>query len=112
MNKDQAIGVVLLVASLVGVAVYAWLLYAYSIVVLQITAFVAVGAVLVILAWIGWTLATTRPPGPLEPEVNPMQSRTSRSSEERPPETTSKSWHSRISAPDVIGVWNGILRRG
>ncbi len=68
MHKDQAIGAVILVASIVGIIVYAWLTYAYPIVVLQITAFVAVAAVLLILAWIGWTMATTPPPAPLEPE--------------------------------------------
>jgi predicted DNA-binding transcriptional regulator len=68
MNKDQGIGAVLLVAGIVGVVMYAWVLYAYAIVVLQITAFIAVAAVLVILAWIGWTMATTPPPAPLEPE--------------------------------------------
>jgi predicted DNA-binding transcriptional regulator len=68
MNKDQAIGAVLLVASIIGVIVYAWLLYAYAIVVLQITAFIAVAAILVIAGWIGWTMATTPPPAPLEPE--------------------------------------------
>jgi len=68
MNKDQTIGAVLLAGSIVGVVVYAWLLYAYAMVVLQITAFLAVAAVLVILAWIGWTMATTPPPAPLEPE--------------------------------------------
>jgi predicted DNA-binding transcriptional regulator len=68
MNKDQGIGAVLLVAGIVGILIYAWLLYAYAIVVLQITAFIAVAAVLVILAWIGWTMATTPPPAPLEPE--------------------------------------------
>jgi len=68
MNKDQGIGAVLLVASIVGVIVYAWLLFTYAIVVLQITAFIAVAAVLVIVAWIGWTMATTPPPAPLEPE--------------------------------------------
>ena len=68
MNKDQGIGVLLLVASIVGVIVYAWLLFAYAIVVLQITAFVAVAAILVIAGWIGWTMATTPPPAPLEPE--------------------------------------------
>jgi predicted DNA-binding transcriptional regulator len=68
MNKDQGIGAVLLVAGIVGIVIYAWLLYAYAIVVLQITAFIAVAAVLVILAWIGWTMATTPPPAPLEPE--------------------------------------------
>jgi len=68
MNKDQGIGAVLLVASIVGIVVYAWLLFAYAIVVLQITAFIAVAAVLVIAGWIGWTMATTPPPAPLEPE--------------------------------------------
>jgi predicted DNA-binding transcriptional regulator len=68
MNKDQGIGAVLLVAGIVGIVIYAWLLYAYAIVVLQLTAFIAVAAVLVILAWIGWTMATTPPPAPLEPE--------------------------------------------
>jgi predicted DNA-binding transcriptional regulator len=68
MNKDQGIGAVLLVAGIVGIIIYGWLLYAYAIVVLQITAFIAVAAVLVIMAWIGWTMATTPPPAPLEPE--------------------------------------------
>jgi predicted DNA-binding transcriptional regulator len=68
MHKDQAIGAVILLVSVVGIAVYAWLLYAYSIVVLQLTAFIAVAGILVILAWIGWTMATTPPPAPLESE--------------------------------------------
>jgi hypothetical protein len=37
-------------------------------IVLQITAFVAVGAVLAVAAWIGWTMTTTPPPAPLEVE--------------------------------------------
>ena len=68
MNKDQGIGAVILVASIIGVIVYTWLLFTYAIVVLQITAFIAVAAVLVIAGWIGWTMATTPPPAPLEPE--------------------------------------------
>jgi predicted DNA-binding transcriptional regulator len=74
MNKDQGIGAVILVASIAGIIVYAWLLFTYAIVILQITAFVAVAAVLVIAAWIGWTMATTPPPAPLEPEVAPTTS--------------------------------------
>ena len=69
MNKDQGIGAVILVASIVGLVVYAWLLFTYAILVLQITAFVAVALVLIIAAWIGWTMATTPPPAPLEPEA-------------------------------------------
>jgi predicted DNA-binding transcriptional regulator len=68
MNKDQGIGAVLLVASIAGIIVYAWLLFTYAIVVLQITAFIAVAAVLAIAVWIGWTMATTPPPAPLESE--------------------------------------------
>ena len=68
MNKDQGIGAVLLVASIAGIVVYAWLLFAYAIVILQITAFVAVAVILVIAGWIGWTMGTTPPPAPFEPE--------------------------------------------
>ena len=69
MSKDQGIGALILIGSIVGLVIYAWLIYAYPIVVLQITAFLAVAAILVILAWIGWTMATTPPPAPLEPEL-------------------------------------------
>jgi predicted DNA-binding transcriptional regulator len=69
MNKDQGIGALILVVSIIGVIVYAWLLFAYAILVLQITAFIAVALVLIIAAWIGWTMATTPPPAPLEPEL-------------------------------------------
>jgi predicted DNA-binding transcriptional regulator len=81
MNKDQGIGAMILVASIAGIVVYAWLLSTYAIVILQMTAFIAVAAVLVIAAWIGWTMATTPPPAPLEPE--PVT--TSVSSEEKAP---------------------------
>jgi predicted DNA-binding transcriptional regulator len=64
--KDRAVGAIILFASLIGLAVYGILLYSFAVVVLQITAFVAVAAVLVISAWIGWTMATTPPPAPLE----------------------------------------------
>jgi len=69
VSKDQAYGALILAGSLAGLAVYAWLLYALPMVILQITAFLAVAAVLVILAWIGWTMATTPPPEPIEFET-------------------------------------------
>ena len=52
-----------------GIVVYAWLLYAFAVVVLQLTAFLAVAAVLVILVWVGWTMATTPPLEPIEFET-------------------------------------------
>jgi len=68
MNKDQAAGVAILVGSVAGIIVYAWLIYTYAIVTLQVTAFLAVAAVMTILAWIGWTMATTPPLEPIDYE--------------------------------------------
>lgn len=69
MNRDQAIGAVILIGSMIGIALYGWLIHAFAILVLQVTAFIAVAAVLVILAWIGWTMATTPPPEPIDFET-------------------------------------------
>lgn len=70
MNKDQGLGVVILIASILGILVYGGLVFfaglVISIWVLRITAFIAVAGVLAILAWIGYTLATTPPPQPIE----------------------------------------------
>jgi predicted DNA-binding transcriptional regulator len=68
MNKDQAIGAGLTVGSIAVLVVYAYLLFftEYSVLVLKLTALIAVGAVMGILAWIGYTLATTPPPKPIE----------------------------------------------
>jgi len=55
-------------ASVIGILVYAWILFFtdWALILLQITAFIAVAGVLGILAWIGYTLATTPPPKPIE----------------------------------------------
>jgi predicted DNA-binding transcriptional regulator len=84
MNKDQGIGAVILVGSVAGIVLYAWLIYAFTILVLQITAFVAVAGILGIAAWIGWTMATTPPPAPFEPEPMSTQTETAIKKEEKP----------------------------
>ena len=68
MNRDQVIGALILVASVIWIIVYGWILFftEWTTLLLQITGFVAVAAVLGILAWIGYTLATTPPPKPIE----------------------------------------------
>lgn len=68
MSRDQLIGAGLLVGSVAGIAIYVYLVFftAYSLLVLQLTGTIAVGGVLGILAWIGYTLATTPPPKPIE----------------------------------------------
>ncbi|MEM2794293.1 MAG: transcriptional regulator, partial [Thermofilaceae archaeon] len=66
MTRDQAIGAGLMVGSIAGIALYGWLLTTpYSSLVIHLTAFIAVAGVLGILAWIGYTLATTPPPKPI-----------------------------------------------
>ncbi|MEM0318065.1 MAG: hypothetical protein QXO97_08770 [Candidatus Nezhaarchaeales archaeon] len=67
MTRDQMIGAALMMGSITGIVVYGLLLISpYSLLVLQLTAFIAVAGVLGILAWIGYTLATTPPPKPIE----------------------------------------------
>ena len=70
MSRDQLYGALILVASVLGILVYVWLLFGFALIVLQVTALVAVGGVLVIAAWIGYTMATTPLPAPLEPELS------------------------------------------
>ena len=68
MSSDRGIGWILLLGSLVGIVVYFYLLFIspWCDLVLKISAFLAVAAILLIVAWIGYTLATTPPPMPLE----------------------------------------------
>jgi len=71
MPKDQTLGVLLLLASVAGIIIYGWALFlspfpGLDIIVLKLTGFVAVAALLGIIAWIGYTLATTPPPKPIE----------------------------------------------
>jgi len=66
MNKDRIIGLLILIGSILGI-IYAWLLFFISpIIVIQITLFIAVSAILAILSWIGYTLATTPSPKAIE----------------------------------------------
>jgi len=68
LNRDQIIGALILAVSVIGIIIYGWILFftEWAILLLQITGFVAVAAILGILAWIGYTLATTPPPKPIE----------------------------------------------
>lgn len=68
MSNDKIIGGGMLVGSLTGIGVYFWLLFMseYAELTIKASAFLAVTAVLLIVAWIGYTLATTPPPVPLE----------------------------------------------
>jgi len=66
LNSDQILGAFILVGSIIGVVVYGVLLYYIPIWTLQVSAFLAVVFAFGIMAWIGYTLATTPPPKPIE----------------------------------------------
>ena len=67
---DRVVGVLMLVAGVAGLGVYFWLVFlapsAWAWLTIQVSAVAAVGAMLLIVAWIGYTLATTPSPVPLE----------------------------------------------
>ena len=65
MDNDRAVGSVILLGSVLGIVLYGVLVYYWPLLLLQITAFVAVAAILAILGWIGYTMATTPPPEPI-----------------------------------------------
>ncbi|HME18343.1 MAG TPA: hypothetical protein VKF15_01250 [Nitrososphaerales archaeon] len=74
MANDRLIGGAIFGGSIIGVIVYGLLIYFWPIEVLVISAFLAVLLLLGILAWIGYTMATTPPPEPITeiPEVGEM----------------------------------------
>jgi predicted DNA-binding transcriptional regulator len=72
MAGDRTIGGAILIGSAVGIVIYGLLMaYAWQ-VTLRVTAFVGAALLLGILAWIGYTMATTPPPEPIEmPKAEP-----------------------------------------
>ena len=68
MANDQVLGWGILIGSIIGIIAYFYLVLMspWAMLTIQISAFAAVSAVLVIVGWIGYTLATTPPPMPLE----------------------------------------------
>ncbi len=65
MTDDRVVGGSIFGGSIIGIIVYGvLLLYAWE-ETLRVTAFVGVALVLGILAWIGYTMATTPPPEPI-----------------------------------------------
>lgn len=72
MNRDVVIGALMLVVSVAVIVAYIWLVFfppvnGIDILVLKLTGAVAVAGVFGILAWIGYTLATTPAPSFEEP---------------------------------------------
>jgi len=71
MHRDQIVGWAMVVGAVALIAVFGYLLFGpvpqeYTIMTLKIVVMAALVLVLGILAWIGYTLATTPPPKPIE----------------------------------------------
>jgi predicted DNA-binding transcriptional regulator len=95
MSRDQVIGVLLIVLAVAVIVAYGWIVFftEWSLLLLQITGFIAVLGIFGILAWIGYTLATTPPPKPIE-EIEKeleedLKNLESKSAEEKTGETSS-----------------------
>ena len=66
--NDKTLGYIILAGSIMGIVIYFYLLFIspWCWLTIQVSAMLAVGMMLLIVAWIGYTLATTPPPMPLE----------------------------------------------
>ena len=83
MSKDQAIGAFICIVCVAVAITYAIALFwptleAIRLWLVAVPVFVAFVAILGIGAWIGWTMATTPPPKPME-DLQPEQKEETRS---------------------------------
>jgi predicted DNA-binding transcriptional regulator len=64
MSRDQVFGMLLMVLAVAVIIIYGWIVFftKWSLLLLQVTGFVAVVGVFEILTWIGYMLDTTPPP--------------------------------------------------
>ncbi len=93
-------GILLLATGVCGIILYGWLLFFYNAtLILQITAFCAVAIILGIIGWIGYTMATTPPPEPLEVSDLPETS-----SSPEPKVTAAKTEKKESSEPKVTAA--------
>ena len=85
MANDRAVGGAIFGGSIFGVILYAVLLFYAWEQTIKVTAFLGVALLLGILAWIGYTMATTPPPEPITdipdvpgtPKAGPGEQKTS-----------------------------------
>lgn len=95
MANDRALGGAIFGGSIIGIIIYAGLLFWWPLIILQVTAFLAVVVLLGILAWIGWTMATTPPPEPITDlssggEMSPTGSSAQETTGEKPSSAAKK----------------------
>jgi cytoskeletal protein RodZ len=103
MSKDQAIGGAILVVCVAVALFYIVTLFypswlgvfgvhnssAVQFWIVAVPVFIAFVAIMLIGAWIGWTMATTPPPKPIEEITTEMEERKEETSVEEPATSTS-----------------------
>ncbi|MFQ5969389.1 MAG: transcriptional regulator [Nitrososphaerales archaeon] len=69
-KPDKSVGITIFISSIMAFIIYAWLLLVseWSAIVLQLTVLAAVAALLAVLAWMGYAMATTPSPPSAEQE--------------------------------------------
>ena len=84
MSRDQVVGALLMVLAVTVIVAYGWIVFftEWSLLLLQVTGFIAVAGIFGILAWIGYTLATTPPQKPIEEIEKELKNLESKSAEE------------------------------
>ncbi|MEM2321209.1 MAG: transcriptional regulator [Candidatus Bathyarchaeia archaeon] len=83
MHKDQVIGTALLIVSAIIIVAYIWLVFfpplaGVDLFLLKLTGAVVVAGVFAIIGWVGYTLATTPPPKPIEEIEKKIESESER----------------------------------
>ncbi|HEY4674068.1 MAG TPA: hypothetical protein VIH03_07870 [Nitrososphaerales archaeon] len=73
MARDRSFGALFLITGMLGILAYLWLLFLspYDLILLKITALVAVASIFGILAFIGFTMVTTPAAMPVGEEKRP-----------------------------------------
>ncbi|MEM4717333.1 MAG: transcriptional regulator [Desulfurococcaceae archaeon] len=68
MSRDQLIGWLMVTGAIIVILVYTWLMFFTNHweLLTRLTLVIAIIGVFGIIAWIGYTLATTPPPKPIE----------------------------------------------
>jgi predicted DNA-binding transcriptional regulator len=86
MERDQVYGWLILLLSIAVIVVYIWAVFIWNpLLILQLTGTAAIVFGFAIMAWIGYTLATTPPPEPIEiPETPPEPEKPPEEKQEQP----------------------------
>jgi predicted DNA-binding transcriptional regulator len=83
LANDRVIGGGIFGGSILGIILYGLLVFYWPTIVLQLTAFIGFAVLFGILAWIGYTMATTPPPERIT-DIPDLSARPKQDSGEKP----------------------------